>query len=173
VFAICMGKQYTSVFLRCDIGRARSSSTPGSGHVCIFGTCIGFFENRTIPSILRIVEFLEICDDERGSDMTSARHRRARERMETLIVGVLWRTACESLVESFRSTTLDAFRRESQWPRKFSASPALDLGDFDATPPVLRRVVGDCARQTTLSCVQGEHLERAESGKVTVCAVSV
>jgi len=69
----------------------------------------------------------------------------------------------------------DAGRFSAREPmaQEITASPALDLGDFDATPPVLRRVVGDCARQTTLSCVQGEHLERAESGKVTVCAVSV
>ena len=50
---------------------------------------------------------------------------------------------------------------------------ARDVRGFDATPPLLRRVIGDCARQTTVRRMQGEHLERAESRKVTDCAISV
>jgi len=38
-----------------------NQETPGvEEHVCIFGTDIDFFENRTIPSILTSVELLEI-----------------------------------------------------------------------------------------------------------------
>ena len=33
VFAVCMGKQCKSVFRHCDLGRAKSLSTRGSGHV--------------------------------------------------------------------------------------------------------------------------------------------
>jgi hypothetical protein len=51
--------------------------------------------------------------------------------------------------------------------------PARDLRSFDATSHFLRRVTGDCARQTTVSRVQGEHLERAESRKVADCEISV
>ena len=51
--------------------------------------------------------------------------------------------------------------------------PARDLRSFDATPHFLRRVTGDRARQTTVSRVQGEHLERAETRKVAACEISV
>ena len=51
--------------------------------------------------------------------------------------------------------------------------PARDLRSFDATPHLLRRVTGDRARQTTVSRVQGEHLERAETRKVADCEISV
>jgi len=50
---------------------------------------------------------------------------------------------------------------------------ARDLRSFDATPHLLRRVIYDCARQTTVSRVQGEHLERAQSRKVADRAISV
>ena len=51
--------------------------------------------------------------------------------------------------------------------------PARHLRSFDAAPPLLRCVIGDRARQTTVSRVQGEHLERAESRKVAHCEISV
>ena len=51
--------------------------------------------------------------------------------------------------------------------------PARDLRSFDATPHLLRRVTSDRARQTTVSRVQGEHLERAETRKVEDCEISV
>ena len=51
--------------------------------------------------------------------------------------------------------------------------PARDLRSFDATSHLLRRVTGDRARQTTVSRVQGEHLERAETRKVADCEISV
>ena len=49
--------------------------------------------------------------------------------------------------------------------------PARDLRSFDATTPVLRRMIGNCARLTTVSRVQGEHLERAETRKVADWAI--
>jgi hypothetical protein len=123
--------------------------------------------------------------------MTRARDRRARERLETLVAGILWRTACESLVESPGSATLDAYPRQSPWLGKFLASPssyiecvsmsrmahdvrpARDLRSFDATPSLLRHVIGYRARQTTVSRVQGEGFERAKSRKVAEGAISV
>mgnify|MGYP006894503510 CR=1 FL=1 len=51
--------------------------------------------------------------------------------------------------------------------------PARDLRSFDATPHLLRRVTRDRARQTTVSRVHGEHLQRAETKKVADCEISV
>jgi hypothetical protein len=50
---------------------------------------------------------------------------------------------------------------------------ARDVQRFDAAPPLLRRVIGDCARQTTVRHMLGEDLKRAESRKVADCAMSV
>ena len=47
VFAVCMGKQRESVFRHCDLGRAKSLSTRGSGHNLIV------FRGRYAPELFR------------------------------------------------------------------------------------------------------------------------
>jgi len=51
--------------------------------------------------------------------------------------------------------------------------PARYVRSLDAATHLLRRVMGDRARQITVRRVQGEHLERAESRKLAECAISV
>jgi len=38
VFVVCMGKQSESVFCHCDLGRAKSFSTRGSGQIRVPGS---------------------------------------------------------------------------------------------------------------------------------------